>query len=372
VQVKKRDGTLVDFNKDKIIQAIEKSMSETEIGIDKKLAIKIANEIDKELPENADIEAIQDLVEKKLMSSKRQDVAKTYILYRNARTELRNNPHWDMNDLQRAIWENKYRYKGESFGGFLDRVSNGNEKIKKLILQRKVLPAGRILAGRGTHKDGKKITLSNCFVLPSPEDNLESIFDTAKAMARTYSYGGGVGIDISNLRPKKSKVNNSAKSSSGSISFMDLYSLVTELIGQAGRRGALMITLSCKHPDLMDFITIKSDLVKVTKANISIKVNDDFMEAVLNDEEWTLHFEVKATGEIIEKKLKAQEIYHLFCKMDWNYAEPSMVFWDRIKAWNLLSEDEEFEFVGLNPCAKSLAHVKDWIISVESSAYNIG
>jgi ribonucleotide reductase alpha subunit len=353
MQVIKRDHLVVDFNKDKIINAITRAMDETELGVNIELAIDIAENIEddiKDLDIIPTVETIQNMVEEYLMDSERKDVAKRYILYRQERTKLREHPQWEMDELQRAIWENKYRYNGESFEGFLNRVSNGNEHIKKLMLHKKLLPAGRILAGRGTHKDGKKITLSNCFVLPSPQDNIESIFDTAKYMARTYSYGGGVGIDISNLRPKKSKVNNAAKTTSGAISFMDLYSLTTELIGQSGRRGALMITLDCSHPDLIDFINCKTDLNKVTKANISIKVSDEFMNAVLDNADWKLHFIIEETGEVIEKTIKAQEIYHIFCKMDWNYAEPSLVYWSKINNWNLLSEDDEFEYVGLNPC----------------------
>lgn len=238
MQVIKRDGRIIQFDKNRIANAINKSMFETELGVDNKLSHRIANEIEKEVIKinTIHIEQIQDLVEEKLMKSNRKDVAKRYIIYRQERNKLRANPQWEMTDIQKAIWENKYRYNDETFEEFLNRVSNGDEEIKKLMLQRKFLPAGRILAGRGTNKDGKKVTLSNCFVLSPPEDNIESIFDTAKEMARTYSWGGGVGVDISKLRPNNAKVNNSAKSTSGSISFMDLYSLTTEVICQNGRR----------------------------------------------------------------------------------------------------------------------------------------
>lgn len=371
MQVIKRDGRIVDFDINRIINAINKAMIETEIGIDEKLSYKIALEVENELskyskPKN--VEFIQDKIEQKLMSSNRKDVAKKYILYREEHNRIRQQlPMWKMTDLQKAIWENKYKYNNETFAEFINRVSNNNEEVKKLILNKKFLPAGRILAGRGIYKDGKKVTLSNCFVIPQPEDNIESIFDTAKEMAKTYSWGGGVGIDISKLRPNGAKVNNAAKTTTGAISFMDLFSLTTELIGQRGRRAALMITLDCKHPDIIEFINCKTDLQKVTKANISIRITDDFMKAVKNNEDWELYFKVEPTGEEIKKKVKAYNMFHLFCKNDWNYAEPSAVFWDRIKSWCLLSEDKEFEFVGLNPCAKSLAQVKNWAKSVKSS-----
>lgn len=140
------------------------------------------------------------------------------------------------NKLGIDIWKKKYQYNNESFNEWLDRVSGNNESVKKLIIEKKFLFGGRILSNRGLEKDGKKVTLSNCYVMSPPKDNIESIFDCAKKLARTYSYGGGCGVDISKLAPRGAKVNNTAKETSGSVSFMDLYSLVTELIGQNGRR----------------------------------------------------------------------------------------------------------------------------------------
>ena len=143
------------------------------------------------------------------------------------------------NQLSLDIWSKKYRNKDESFEQWLDRVSGNNSEIKRLIREKKFLFGGRILANRGLNKLGKKITLSNCYVIPAPEDNIESIFNTASKLARTYSYGGGCGIDVSKLRPKGTKVNNAASSTSGTTSFMDFFSYVTGLIGQEGRRGRL-------------------------------------------------------------------------------------------------------------------------------------
>lgn len=256
------------------------------------------------------------------------------------------------NQLGIDIWERKYRYDNESFDEWLYRVSGGDAEVEKLIEEKKFLFGGRILANRGLENNGKKISLSNCYLVTPPDDSIESIFDCAKKLARTYSYGGGCGIDISNLSPRGAKVNNAAKETSGSVSFMDLYSLVTGLIGQSGRRGALMISIDCTHPDLEEFIEVKSDLDKVTKANISIKITDKFMEAVKNKQKFMLSFTRKETGETISKEVDAYEIFHKICKMNWDYAEPGMIFWDRIRNWNLLSEDEDFEYAGLNPCAE--------------------
>lgn len=256
------------------------------------------------------------------------------------------------NKLGIDIWTRKYQRNNESFEEWLDRVSGGNDDVRQLIKDKKFLFGGRILSNRGAYKDGEKVTYSNCYVISPPEDNIESIFDCAKKLARTFSYGGGCGIDIGKLSPRGAKVNNTAKETSGSVSFMDLYSLVTGLIGQNGRRGALMISIPCDHPDIEEFIECKSDLNRITKANISIRITDEFMNAVINDEDWYLSFIRKETGENIYKKIKAKDLYHRFCEMNWDYAEPGMLFWDRIRSWNLLSEDEEFEYAGTNPCAE--------------------
>lgn len=256
------------------------------------------------------------------------------------------------NQIGIDIWEKKYRYNNESFDEWIDRVSGDDEDIKELILSKKFLFAGRILSNRGTYKDGRKVTYSNCYVIPPPEDNLESIFDCAKNLARTFSYGGGCGIDVSKLSPKGARINNAAKETSGAVSFMDLYSLTTELIGQNGRRGALMISISCDHPDIEDFITIKSDLDKITKANLSIRVTDEFMQAVKDDATYTLSFTREETGEQIKKTIKAKELFDKFCYMNWDYGEPAFLFWDRVKSYNLLSEDDAFEYAGVNPCAE--------------------
>lgn len=256
------------------------------------------------------------------------------------------------NQLGQDIWERKYRYENETFDEWINRVSGGNSEIGNLIKEKKFLFGGRILANRGLENKGRKISLSNCYVIEPPEDNIESIFDCAKKLARTYSYGGGCGVDISKLSPRGAKVNNAAKETTGSVSFMDLYSMVTGLIGQAGRRGALMLSISCEHPDLGEFIGIKSDLDRVTKANISIRITDKFMAAVKNRTTFTLSFTRLETGENITKEIDAYEMFHKMCEMNWDYAEPGMLFWDRINNWNLLSCDDEFEYAGTNPCAE--------------------
>lgn len=256
---------------------------------------------------------------------------------------------WLNTKLGQDIWTKKYQYNNETFDEWLDRVSGDNEAVKQLIIDKKFIFGGRILASRGLQNKGRKVTFSNCYVITPPEDNIESIFDCAKKLARTYSYGGGCGIDISILSPKGSKINNAAKETTGAVSFMDLYNLVTGLIGQSGRRGALMISLDCTHPDLLDFISIKSDVNKINKANISIRINDEFMKAVETDSDWKLHYQREETGEIIEKTAKAKELFKAMAKMNWDYSEPGLLNWSRISNWNLLSADPNFEYGGVNP-----------------------
>lgn len=255
----------------------------------------------------------------------------------------------ESNQLGLDIWEKKYRYENETFEEWLDRVSGGNQSIRTLIKEKKFLFGGRILANRNI--PGNK-TYSNCYVIAQPEDNLESIFDAAKKLARTFSYGGGCGIDIGKLCPKDAKVNNTAKKSSGAVSFMDLYNLTTALIGQNGRRGALMLSMPVNHPDIEDFIHIKSDLNKITNANISVRVDDSFMEAVKKNENYELTFTRPESGEVISKTVNAKELFHKICEMNWNYAEPGVLFWDRIANHNLLVNDDRFEYAGTNPCAE--------------------
>lgn len=256
------------------------------------------------------------------------------------------------NKLGCDIWRKKYQHEGETFLQWLDRVSNGNEELRKDILDKKFLFGGRILSNRGLQKQGRKVTYSNCYVIEPPKDNLESIFDAAKKLARTFSYGGGCGIDISQLAPRGAVINNAAKETTGAVSFMDLYNLTTSLIGQNGRRGALMISLGCNHPDLEEFIDIKTDLNKITKANISIRVTDEFMRAVVLGEYYDLTFVREETGEEIVKTVFAPTIFKKLCANNWNYGEPGMLYWDNIEKWNLLADDSEFKFAGVNPCAE--------------------
>lgn len=234
---------------------------------------------------------------------------------------------WGLSQLGMDIWAKKYQNNGESFEEWLDRVSGGDEDVKQLIIDKKFLFGGRILASRGV--TDRKVTYSNCYVLPQVEDSIEGIYDTAKHLARTFSYGGGVGIDISNLRPKGSPVNNAAKTTSGAVSFMNTFSQVSSVIGQAGRRGALMISMDCEHPDIEDFIDAKKNTDKLEGCNISVRTNGDF--------------------------IKNSPLIHKLAINNWDYAEPGILYWDNINSNTLMSEyikNGEFSFAGVNPCAE--------------------
>jgi ribonucleoside-diphosphate reductase alpha chain len=189
-------------------------------------------------------------------------------------------------------------------------------------------------------------------VITPPEDNLESIFECGAKLARTFSYGGGCGTDVSKLAPSGAKVRNAADTTTGTTSFMDFFSYVTGLIGQKGRRGALMLSINCNHPDLEDFINLKSDLNLCTKANISVKVSDSFMQAVQANGMWEMRFRRPETNETILKTAKARDLFMLLAKRNWEMAEPGILYWDNIRLHNMLHNNAAFSYAGVNPCAE--------------------
>lgn len=200
---------------------------------------------------------------------------------------------------------------------------------------------------------------SNCFVLPSPEDSLDSIFETAKLMAKIYAFRGGIGIDVSNLRPYGASTNNAARSSTGAASFMDFYSYVTGMIGQQGRRGALMLTMRVDHPDIMRFIEMKRDMDKkpffeelaaagvnindskwsamadrlksTSFANVSVRISDAFMQAVKDDADFELYFDYEDPNKPRYSEIvKARVIWDKLMHSAWESAEPGILNWDHI------------------------------------------
>lgn len=162
----------------------------------------------------------------------------------------------------------------------------------------------------------------------------------------------GCGVDVSAISPNGARINNAAKYTSGVVSFMEQFAHTTARISQKGRRGALMISIDSNHPDLEEFISVKGDLNKIVSANISIRIDDDFMNKVENNLPHILRFERKETGDVIEKEVNARQLFWRLAKMNWRTAEPGLLYWDRIKSWSLLSEHKNFEFAGVNPCAR--------------------
>lgn len=244
--------------------------------------------------------------------------------------ELKN---WLDTQLGQDIWTRKYQNGNETFDQWLDRVSNGDDAVKDLILSKKFIFGGRILASRGI--TDRKVTYSNCYVLPPVGDSIEEIYDTNKYLARTFSYGGGCGIDISQLRPKGSPVNNAALTTTGAVSFMETFNNTSQTIGQKGRRGALMISMDVNHAEIEDFINAKTQNKKLEECNISVRTDDLFMTRV-----------IAGDG-------NANELMYKLAENNWNWGEPGMLFWDNINKETLLSEyikNGEFEFAGVNPC----------------------
>ncbi len=220
------------------------------------------------------------------------------------------------------------------------------KKFYWLLENFRFVPGGRIMFGAG---QPRRSTLLNCYYLPIKSDSLENIFDFCKEAGRTYSYGGGVGTDISILRPKGSPVNNSAVVSTGSVSFMELFSVTTGTIGQAGRRGALMITIHVDHPDVVDFIDVKRDLSHVNHANISVCITDKFMQAVEKDDNFTLEFHNDKSD--MKRVVKAKELWDKLVRSAWASAEPGIIFWDNVKNESP-TEYNGMEVHGFNPCSE--------------------
>jgi ribonucleoside-diphosphate reductase alpha chain len=218
-----------------------------------------------------------------------------------------------------------------------------------LLSDFKFVPGGRILHAIG---NPNKVTALNCYVIPSPHDSLSGIYKTALELAETFKRGGGCGVDISTLRPKDSPAHNAARVSTGAVSFMELYSLTTGIIGQQGRRGALMITISDSHPDVLDFCRIKRNRNSVRYANISVRVTDAFMHAVEKDDDWLLHYENAEDRIEVRRIIKARELWNELTLGARDWAEPGCLFWDTIQRYSSSDRYAGMEVVSTNPCAE--------------------
>ena len=203
------------------------------------------------------------------------------------------------------------------------------------------LPAGRILSGAGT---GRNVTLFNCFVLGAIEDDLTGIFESVKEAALTMQAGGGIGHDFSTLRPNGALVKSIGADASGPVSFMDVWDAMCRTIMSAGqRRGAMMATLRCDHPDIEAFVAAKSDPKRLRNFNLSVLVTDAFMDAVDRDAEWPLTF-----GGVVYKTVQARALWDQIMRATYDFAEPGVIFIDRVNAVNNLAYCETIS--ATNPC----------------------
>ena len=263
--------------------------------------------------------------------------------------------------ISEQIWDMKYRFK-QADGTPIDRsVEDTWRRIARSLAQVeqdsatwedrfyaaledfKYLPAGRITAGAGT---GRRVTLFNCFVMGTIPDSMAGIFDMLKEAALTMQQGGGIGYDFSTIRPRGADVLGVAADASGPLSFMDVWDAMCRTIMSAGsRRGAMMATMRCDHPDIEAFITAKSDAARLRMFNLSVLVTDPFMEAVKADAAWDLQFEGK-----VYHTVQARDLWNKIMKSTYDFAEPGVIFIDRINEANNLNYVETI--AATNPCGE--------------------
>src|SRR5215475_6887451 len=222
-------------------------------------------------------------------------------------------------------------------------------KFVWLLSDFRMVPGGRILHAIDNPNN---VTALNCYVLPAPHDSLQGIYHTAWELAETFKRGGGCGVDLSSLRPKHAPVHNAARVSSGAVSFMELYSMTTGIIGQEGRRGALMLTMSDSHPDVLDFCRSKRQRGQVRYANISVRVTDAFMQAVEHDAEWQLHYTNVADGIAVQRVIRAKELWEELLTGARDAAEPGCLFWDTIQRFSVSDRYPGMGVVSTNPCGE--------------------
>lgn len=215
---------------------------------------------------------------------------------------------------------------------------------------RYVIPQGSVMSSLGNPH--VIASLSNCVVLPEMYDSYGGIFHTDQQIAQLCKRRCGVGIDISALRPAGTVVSNAARTTAGAASFMERFSNTTREVSQHGRRGALMMTMDIAHPDIEEFVTIKQDLSKVTGANVSVRLSDEFMEAVDADKKFTLRWPVEAEKPLVTKEIKARELWNTITACAHRTAEPGLLFWDRHHWYSTSSVYPGFKNVSTNPCSE--------------------
>lgn len=243
------------------------------------------------------------------------------------------------------------------------------EKIYELFKEFKyIIPQGSVMSSLGN--PNVIASLSNCIVLPEIYDSYGGIFYTDQQMAQLFKRRCGVGVDLSSVRPQGMSVSNAAGTTTGAVSFMERFSNTTREVAQNGRRGALMITLDIAHPDIEKFVTVKQDLSKVTGANISIRLSDEFMEAVAKNKDYTLRFPIDSEKPEFSKKIKAKELWDVIIKCAHNTAEPGLIFWDRQHKYSTSSVYPGFKNVSTNPCSEIAMQGGDSCRLIALNLYN--
>lgn len=242
----------------------------------------------------------------------------------------------------------------DALGGIPDEELEKNPELKKKLGYGPVVCQGSPTFGIGN--DEKVISLSNCFVIDSPLDSYSSICMKDQEIAHIQKRRGGVGLSISNIRPRGTNVNNAAITSDGISIFMERFSNTTKEVAQNGRRGALLECIDCRHPEILTFINIKRDKKKVTGANISVKWHDDFFEALEKNEKYILRFPVDVSPEKaqIVKEVNAKDIWDAFVSSAWESAEPGCFYWDRMLQQSVTDVyvNEGFRTISTNPCGE--------------------
>ncbi len=231
-----------------------------------------------------------------------------------------------------------------------------------------IIPQGSVMSSLGNYY--QLASLSNCIVVPELHDSYGGVFYTDQQLAQLFKRRCGVGVDISNLRPAGARVSNAAKSTSGAVSFMDRFSNTTREVAQNGRRGALMLSMDIAHPDVEDFITIKQDLQKVTGANISIRLSDEFMKSVETNSEYTHKWPIESDNPQFTKTVKAKELWDTIIKCAHNTAEPGLIFWDRQHWYSTSSVYPKYKNTSTNPCSEIAMQGGDSCRLIALNLYN--
>ncbi|MFT4662441.1 MAG: ribonucleoside-diphosphate reductase alpha chain [Patiriisocius sp.] len=232
-----------------------------------------------------------------------------------------------------------------------NRMFLGEKEIYNLFSNfNYVIPQGSVMSGLGNPY--RLASLSNCVVMPEIHDSYGGIFKTDQQLAQLFKRRCGVGVDLSGLRPSGSKVSNAAGSTTGAASFMERFSNTTREVAQNGRRGALMLTMDVAHPDIEEFVTKKQDLTKVTGANVSVRLSDEFMKAVESDSEYTHRWPIESDEPKFTKTINARDLWEKIITCAHSTAEPGLIFWDRQHYYSTSSVYPGFKNTSTNPCSE--------------------